>query len=581
MEQAKKFSLKTKIIGIVLLGWLVPFLLVAGVVAFYVFGNHLETAINQQEMQMAFNVQTCEERLNASIFSSKIISYDSGLNSAYQTYQNEGLSEEGLIQMGNNYLHQQYRHDDSFRDVILWFYDQPEKMRCEVYNVGTGGGYQDVRQYWDEDHQKVTELVNDLGTQIKFLNIDGRLYLIRNLVDYNYQPIAAMVARVNTDYCFGNLTNFVPNASVSVELDGQVFDLSEDHVDKSEITGQDPRSESGYIWKNNVLWLFRNVFTENYDLTIRVRFNDGSAFTLFEGYQFILIVMIIFLLPLLYIILRVFKYQITVPVSALVAGATRIEEGALGYQMKETPNSQEFQYLVYSFNRMSETLKYQFDHIYEEEIALLDARFMALQSNINPHFMNNTLEIINWEARLSGNHKVSQMIGALSTLLDAAMDRNKKRFVLLSEEMIYVNAYLYITSERFGERLKISNLLSGDILQLEVPRLILQPVIENAIEHGALRKGNGSVVIEGYQKSEYLYIEVTNEGVLSEEQKDKISSLLAADAGEGEANGNLGIMNVNQRLKILYGDSCGLSIWQKDEEHIIARLTILAEKKTR
>ena len=115
---------------------------------------------------------------------------------------------------------------------------------------------------------------------------------------------------------------------------------------------------------------------------------------------------------------------------------------------------------------MSERLKYQFDHIYEEEIALRDARIMALQSHINPHFMNNTLEIINWEARLGGNEKVSRMIEALATLMDAAMDRKKRTLVPLSEEMIYVNAYLYINSARFGKRLTVVKELDESIMQM-------------------------------------------------------------------------------------------------------------------
>ena len=99
---------------------------------------------------------------------------------------------------------------------------------------------------------------------------------------------------------------------------------------------------------------------------------------------------------------------------------------------------------------MSKVLKNWFDHIYEEELALRDAqKIMALQSHLNPHFMNNTLEIINWEARLSGNEKVSQMIGALATIMNAGIDRKHEPQVTLSQEMSYVDAYLYIISGAF------------------------------------------------------------------------------------------------------------------------------------
>ena len=109
-----------------------------------------------------------------------------------------------------------------------------------------------------------------------------------------------------------------------------------------------------------------------------------------------------------------------------MTGSKEIEQGNLGYQVTYKAESSEFAYLIINFNRMSEKLKEQFQHIYEEELALRDARIMALQSHINPHFMNNTLEIINWEARLGGMPKVSKMIEALSTLMDATINRKKR-----------------------------------------------------------------------------------------------------------------------------------------------------------
>ena len=149
------------------------------------------------------------------------------------------------------------------------------------------------------------------------------------------------------------------------------------------------------------------------------------------------------------------------------------------------------------FVRNQGRLKYQFDHIYEEELALEDARIMALQSHINPHFMNNTLEIINWEARLAGNDKVSEMISSLGTLLDAALDRKKQPEVPLKEELTYVKAYLFIMKERFGKRLEVTLEIPEELYQEKVPRLILQPVIENAIAHGVQVQGTGKVRITG------------------------------------------------------------------------------------
>ena len=298
----------------------------------------------------------------------------------------------------------------------------------------------------------------------------------------------------------------------------------------------------------------------------------------FYGYPFVVAGMLLFLVPLLLILLRVFNRNVTKPITDMMEGADQIETGNLGYQIKEEPENLEFKYLMESFNQMSERLKYQFDHIYEEEIALRDARIMALQSHINPHFMNNTLEIINWEARLGGNEKVSRMIEALATLMDAAMDRKKRTFVPLSEEMMYVNAYLYINSERFGKRLTVIKELDESIMQYEVPRLILQPVIENAIEHGVRPSGRGTVILRGYEKEGFLYLDIVNDGTLTPAEEEKICRLLSPDYDfSREPSGNLGIANVNQRLRILYGEPCGLTIEKDEEQHVIARLTIAVQ----
>ena len=164
--------------------------------------------------------------------------------------------------------------------------------------------------------------------------------------------------------------------------------------------------------------------------------DKSTALSSFFGYQYVLLGMLLFLIPLMLLLMRLLNTQIAVPIQGLVRAGDQIKAGNLGYQLEDEPGSTEFISLTESFNQMSSTLKYQFDHIYEEELALRDAKIMALQSYIKAHFMNNTLEIINWEARLEGNIKVSKMIESLSTLMDAAMDRHKRPEVLLSEEMI-------------------------------------------------------------------------------------------------------------------------------------------------
>jgi len=160
-------------------------------------------------------------------------------------------------------------------------------------------------------------------------------------------------------------------------------------------------------------------------------------------------------------------------------------------------------------------------------------------------------------------------------VLDAALDRKGMPEVRLSEEMTYVNAYLYIIKQRFGKRLTVDIDLPDELMDCKVPRLILQPVIENAVEHGIGPGGHGHVALHGYLKEKFLILDIENDGGLTEQDMEHISRLLHPDYDMAkEPSGNIGIANVNLRLRILYGPECGLTITQGEGSLVTARLTI-------
>lgn len=575
MKSGRKFSVKSRIIAIVMLCWFIPLILILGINGYYIYSSHFGNKISKQMEQLNFNDQISVERLNKAIQLSRKASYDKELERIYQGYTKKEITKVKLIQSSSYYLSDGYRHENTIQSVILWYHDSAETLNCSTYNESVGGGYNQVSTYWKEDHSAIKEYAETLDTAVGFYSENNRLYVIRNLLNSSYEKIATLVILLNPEYCFENYSAFSENTSVTMHINQCILNLQGEKVTVKETGMNEIGGSAGYKWNGGKLHLFHKMNAGDYNLLTLVRFDDSSSFQLFYGYRLLMIGMLICLVPTLLILLRIFQRHITEPMENMMYGAGEIQKGNLGYQLETEPQSREFQYLANSFNEMSSRLKYQFDHIYEEELALRDAKIMALQSHINPHFMNNTLEIINWEARLSGNQKVSQMIEALSTLMDATIDRKKQPEVLLSEEMIYVNAYLYIIAERLGKRLTIHKELPEEIMQYKVPRLILQPVIENAIEHGVVKKGQGTVTLQARLEGSFLYLEIINEAVLSKAEMDKVERLLAFDYDTSkEPSGNMGIANVNQRLRIIYGEPCGLTIQRKDETHVLTRLTI-------
>ena len=289
----------------------------------------------------------------------------------------------------------------------------------------------------------------------------------------------------------------------------------------------------------------------------------------------VMILLLVFMIPLILIIFLFLYKKVNKPVGNLVKGAKEIMQGNYGHQISNFSNSMEFDSLEKSFNAMSMELKHQFEQIYLEELELKEAEIMALQSQINPHFLNNTLEIINWECRMTGNTRSSSMIEALSVMLNATMNRKKQNMVPLSEELSYVDAYLLIIQQRFGSRLRVKKNIDYSILWVEVPRLIIQPIIENAVEHGMDAKNQGRVTLDIYAVGDKVHIDVTNNGKMSDEDREKISYLLGADYNDVKARStSLGIRNVNRRLKIIYGEECGLTIGSNEEGFTVSTIIL-------
>ena len=213
----------------------------------------------------------------------------------------------------------------------------------------------------------------------------------------------------------------------------------------------------------------------------------------------------------------------------------------------------------------------QFDHLNdqmkEKMISLQSAQMCALQSQINPHFLYNTLEAIgNASALLLGDNYngVTEMIYALAKLMRISLN-GESYLVPLEEELNQVKLYAKLLDFRYRDRIRLHIDFPEEMIQEKILKLTLQPLIENSLQHGFEDKRvNGEIWIRGEQKGEKRYVHVTDNGIgISDQEYEKLLCQLKESAIKGSRH--LGLRNVDQRLKLIFGEECGLILTRPSE----------------
>lgn len=549
-------QLKWNMIKMLAAGWFLPLLFIAGILFFFV-SDRMERQLQDTIVASADkSIDLCQLRLNNAMELSKEASYLPTLKECYAEYLEDG-DEEKLNRSASMFIRQHYRASTDFNMTYLYFIHNPENACMTYQGINT---YANVKAFTGYALDEVMELSGDLDTSIAFVNINNRIYMVRNIVDSNFKPFAVLTMELNVEDMFEGLNGIWGYEEGDVLIDGISLFQVYDEIPLPEQSLARNMTEPYYYHDGNKPYIYMQMESGRHKAAYVVGLDESAIAGEKVLIKYLLIILLVFMVPLIIVVFTFFHKSVNKPIEALQDAYKEIEKENYGYHITPDARHEEFKELDEAFNSMSDKLHYQFEKIYLEELALRDANIMALQSQINPHFLNNTLEIINWEARLAENYKISGMIEALSTMLEATMDRKREQLIPLSEEMNYADAYLYIISRRFGENLEVTKEIDDSCLRIKVPRLIIQPIIENAIEHGLNFSGRGKIRIRVRAEGDKLFIEVMNNGRLTEKDRKKIDELLGEEDTKEIHSVSLGIRNVNKRLKIIYGAECGLTI---------------------
>lgn len=274
----------------------------------------------------------------------------------------------------------------------------------------------------------------------------------------------------------------------------------------------------------------------------------------------ILILIILFFLAL-YAAMWV-SDSVSKPVRELYSMMEAVEQGDLSVRI-HTHYTDEFETLNESFNNMLARIQKLINQIYEEQGKLKNSELKALQAQIQPHFLYNSLDSVIWLLRMNKNTDAENMLSELSTFFKISLSKGKE-IILIKDELRHVRSYLFITTMIYGKKFEYSIECDPSLYDYQTLKLVLQPLVENVIMHASAPEGEKIYIqLRVYEKEDNLILSVQDisMGMTQDACKRLIQSLSIPPQKRGKSSGNgYGLYNVNERIHILFGQQYGVFI---------------------
>lgn len=235
-------------------------------------------------------------------------------------------------------------------------------------------------------------------------------------------------------------------------------------------------------------------------------------------------------------------------------------------------SNDEIGHLGEGFNRMIDEIDRLVSEVYETEIREKEAKIRVLQGQMNPHFLYNTLESINMLSIAKGNLEVSDMVSSLGKLMRYTIDHHSKN-VTLKEELDFIRSYINIQQTRLGEKLKYMEDIDSTLLDYLIPKLLLQPLVENSIIHG-IQHREGFIKVHIFKGERDLQIIISDNGRGANEDLIQTIQQSLKDASLPIDSKGIALSNVNERIKMMYGKQYGLIVSSWMDEGFIAKINL-------
>jgi two-component system sensor histidine kinase YesM len=267
-------------------------------------------------------------------------------------------------------------------------------------------------------------------------------------------------------------------------------------------------------------------------------------------------VLVSFILILL--VVNILSKHFMIPVKQLSSAMSEIEGGNLDIHIDDK-REDEFGILYSDFNEMMLKMKKFTEQRIQNEKDIVEANIAMMHAQLNPHFLYNTLDTIKWIGKIHHIPQVSKLATSLAKILRMSISIDK--FICLEDEMLLVKSYMEIQQIRFDNCFTYEYILPDELCKLKVPKLIVQPIVENSILHGLSDKEGGNVLVKCFQVDDILNIEITDNGCGIDE--DILKRLNTKE--ENKLENHIGFYNVNKIIRLSYGEEYGLNVERIEE----------------
>lgn len=244
------------------------------------------------------------------------------------------------------------------------------------------------------------------------------------------------------------------------------------------------------------------------------------------------------------------------PIDVIVTAMEEVSKGNLNIRVENKYDGTDFKQMTRYFNIMVEEINLLMEKVKNEEKQVKQIELNRLQSQIKPHFLYNTLECIHWQALADGSKNASKMVKALASFYRVSLSSGRE-LIMLSEEITLIKNYLIIQNMRYSDIVLLNIDINEDMNEILIPKMTLQPLVENSIYHGIKVKAGlkGEIFISSRVNENKVILSLSDTGIGMPQRKiDDINSSISIF----EENNGYGLKNVNKRIEMTFGDEYGL-----------------------